>query len=560
MVPDLDAPTRALSLLRTITPDDMIFLHRGQTQEQLVKVLYNIMHAPQSRRTRIWLLTSEFEVIVTFLVCTVMLIKKRSLGKLWIITKRDSCHGTFYVANAVFVLVVGVAVYLVAWGVTALVIVAFSYAHLSSMEWWWVIPLPWVPLVIGAYVSIHGFAVGCSPGSPLCSVKAQHSHLGCKWYYLAIPNWPVLVNTTLILPCVLFFISAIGLVSMSGYHYYHAKYLARKLLSLEILHEIHALAHNKAKPFAGDQLVASDQLIYTARRVTAAYFESHRYVCINLAIFAAAAWALFIPCIIYGLPNIVSLVDHVCSRYPDPLPPNCTAFFQKLLYLITKGRPSSSNNSAQINLATWKMTILAIVYVNILVFCIPAFAFVPIYIVAGSYPKGVLNGDIVPVMTTAAMAISLITIASCIFFALFCTVGTLDPLFRAAIGLNVIRTQNPKDITAVQHRSRHEQKIELGLTSPSMLVKQQGQLPLSGVQQVKPQSERMVAFKASMSTITSRKVDEEEDKEEDREEDREEDKIQYPDYPRDEIRHFQVDGAEEMASPNSDLSFTKSSI
>ncbi|KAJ1019006.1 hypothetical protein NDA18_006157 [Ustilago nuda] len=491
MVPDLDAPARALSLLRTITPDDMIFLHRGQTQEQLVKVLYNIMHAPQPRRNRIWLLASEFQVIVTFLVCTVMLIKKRSLGKLWIITKRDSCHGTFYVANSVFVLVVGVAVYLVAWGVTTLVIAAFSYAHLSTMEWWWVIPLP-----------------------------------------------------------------AIGLVSMSGYHYYHAKYLARKLLSLEILHEIHALAHNKAKPFADDQLVASDQLIYTARRVTAAYLESHRYVCINLAIFAAAAWVLFIPCIIYGLPNIVSLVDHVCSRYPDPLPPNCTTFFQKLLYLITKGRPSSSNNSAQINLATWKMTILAIVYVNILVFCIPAFAFVPIYIVAGSYPKGVLNGDIAPVMTTAVLAISLITIASCTFFASFCTVATLDPLFRAAIGLNVIRTHNPKDITVVQHRSRQEHKIELGLTSPSMLVKQQGQLSLSEVQPVKPQSERMVAFKASMSTITSRKVDEEEEKEEDREED----KIHYPDYPREEIRHFQVDGAEEMASPNSDLSFTKSSI
>lgn len=548
MVPDLDAPTRALSLLRTITPDDMIFLHRGQTQEQLVKALYNIMHTPQPRRNRIWLLASEFEVIVTFLACTVMLIKKRSLGKLWIFAKRDSSQGTFYVANAVFVLVVSVAVYLVAWGIADLALAAFSYAHLSSMEWWWVIPLPWVPLVIGAYVSIHGFAVGCSPGSPLSSVNSQHSNLGSKWYYLPIPNWPALVNTTLIVPCVLFFTSAIGLVSMSGYHYYHAKYLARKLLSVEILHQIHALAHNKAKPFDGDQLVASDQLIYTARRVTAAYFESHRYVCINLAIFAAAAWALFIPCIIYGLPNIVSLVDHVCSRYPDPLPPNCTGFFQKLLYLVTKGRPSSSNNSAQINLGMWKMTIIAIVYINVLVFCVPAFAFIPIYVVAGTYPKGVLSGDIVPVMTTAVLAICLVSISSCTFFAVFCMVATLDPLFIAAIGLNVIRTQNPIDITMVQHRSRHEEKMELGLSAPSMLVKQQGQQRLSGVQQVKPESERMVAFKASMSTMGSRKVDEEEDK------------IQYPDYPRDEFRHLEVDGAEEMASPNSDLSFTKSSI
>ena len=148
--------TKPLSMLRSIDPSNMIFLHRGQTQDEVVHALYKLMYAPAPRSLRIWLLASEFEVILTFLVCTIMLIKKKSLGKLWIITRRQCNFGTFYVSNAVFVLVLGVALYLASWDLTAIVIAGYSFARKSSMEWWWAMPLPWWPLVTGAYISIHG--------------------------------------------------------------------------------------------------------------------------------------------------------------------------------------------------------------------------------------------------------------------------------------------------------------------------------------------------------------------------------------------------------------------
>lgn len=545
VVAQLDAPARALSLSHAVDPNNMIFLHRGQTQQELIKALFKVMYVPQPRRSRIWLLASEFEVILTFLVCSIMLVKKRSLGKLWLITKRDSPHGSFYVANAVFVLVLGVSTYLVAWDITALIIAAFSFANISAMEWWWVIPLPWLPLVLGAYVSIHGFAVGCSPRSPLSSHQGQQA-AAQKWYYLPVPKWPMLVNTSLILPCVLFSISTFGLVSMSGYHYYNAKALAHQILPADILLQIHSLAHNASQPFANTFMPASDELVWHARRVAAAYLESHRYVCINLSIFAAAAYALFIPCVIYGFPNCASLVDHACSRYPEPLPPNCTHFFRKLHFLLTKGKPTSEH-SYGLNIGTWKMTILAVMYMAILGGCVPAFAFIPVYIVAESFPHRMLTGNIESIVTNAVLIASLITIASCTFVAIFCTVATLDPLFRAAIGLNMIRTQIPIDITVIQHKSRHEE-VELGLTSPTALTKQPQQLNVHElVHELHSSNERSVGLKPSMSTLQSAKLQEKEQGIKD----------DYADYPVESIRHITF---EDEAARSKDKSIRRESI
>ncbi|SPO28810.1 related to Dik6, novel virulence factor [Ustilago trichophora] len=457
---DLDGPGKPLSLLHPVDPSSMLFLHRNQTQSELVHALYIVMYAPTSRTLRNWLLASEFEVILTFLVCTIMLVKKKTLGKLWIFTRRRTLYGTFYVSNAVFVLVLGVAAYLVAWDLTAMIIASFSFAKVSTMEWWWIIPLPWWPLVVGAYVSIHGFAVGCSPRSPLSSFNAQATatHSNHRWIYLPVPRSSSLVNATLIVPNVLFSISTLALTSMSGHSYYVAKAAAKRLLPEDILaHVRDAKNHGSVVAFPGDQLPASDELIRTARNVAALYSETHRYVCINLAIFAACAVALFIPCVVYGLPNIVSLVDHACSRHPEPLPPSCNSFFKKLYFLLTEGKPRTEASAGHLDISTWKMTILAVIYISILVVCVPAFGWLPMYIICASFPSRVSAGDFRNQISNAVLAVSVITILSCSFVAIFCTVATLDPLFRAAIGLNIIRNQIPIDITVQHHRSMVEE-------------------------------------------------------------------------------------------------------
>lgn len=114
----------------------MTFLYRGQTEQEVIHALYILMYQPLTRGTRIWLLASGFEVILTFFVCSIMVIRKKTLGKLWIITRRLSHYGTFFVSNAIFVLALVVAAYLLAWDLTAIVIVTFSFARLPSMGWW----------------------------------------------------------------------------------------------------------------------------------------------------------------------------------------------------------------------------------------------------------------------------------------------------------------------------------------------------------------------------------------------------------------------------------------
>ena len=333
-VPDLAVMGRPISLSYPIDPKSMHFFHRGQTVGQVVKALFQVTYEPESRRNRIWLISSEFECICSYLICFWLISKKKSLGKIWFITKKDTRYGRILVANAVFVLSVGVSIYLVVWDLTALVIASFSFANRSTFEWWWFIPTPWWALVMGVFVSGHGFTLACSPRSPL--VPNNSTSKDCaKWYHLPVPKRPAVLNTTLILPCVLFTVATMCITGLSGSTFFRARALAHSIIPADVMLQV----KRSAKPpitFEGEHLLASDELIWIARRVGAAYMECHRYVCINLLVYAGYALFMQVPIVLYGIPNLISLVDHACSRHPEPLPPSCKGFLRKAYWLLTK--------------------------------------------------------------------------------------------------------------------------------------------------------------------------------------------------------------------------------
>ncbi len=122
-----------------IDPMSMTFLHRGQTQAQLVQAPSRI-YSPESR-TQPHLASFE-RIRMHHDLSSLLLLagKKKSLGKFWMFAKRQTPFGKIYVANAVFVLSIGVTAYLIVWDMTALVIASFSFANRSTFEWWWVIP------------------------------------------------------------------------------------------------------------------------------------------------------------------------------------------------------------------------------------------------------------------------------------------------------------------------------------------------------------------------------------------------------------------------------------
>ncbi len=97
------------------------------------------------------------------------------------------------------------------------------------------------------------------------------------------------------------------------------------------------------------------------------------------------------------------------------------------------------------------MTILAVIYFAIMVTTVPAFGMVPIYIIASSFPAEVAKSDVTTSIQVATIAISVITILDCTSMAVFCTVASLDPLFRAAIGLSVLRNSG-RSTFKITHR------------------------------------------------------------------------------------------------------------
>ncbi|KAJ9474672.1 Protein phosphatase 2c [Pseudozyma hubeiensis] len=459
-VPDVDAPAPPPHPFHSIHPNSMIFLHRGQTRLQLANALSTSIHMPTSHSGRIWLLASVSQVAFTFILCAIMLYRKRVLGEIWAFTQRKSQTGTFLVPNAVFVLCITVALYVLAWAITALVVISFAFAHVPTLQWYWIIPLPWWPLVTGAYVSIHGFMVGCSPRSPLSTINSHtETAIRHKWYHLPLFKSAMLVNSILVAPCVLFLGSTIALVALSGRTYYRAKAFAHDNLPHDLLLQISAHARGQAAFMADADAPASDELIRIARLVATKYMTVHRYVSINLIIYASAAVCILLLCLVYGIPNAINLVDLACSRYPKPIPASCTTFRRKLWFLITRGKPTCDHSVTHLTIASWKMTILAVTYISILTFCVPGYAVVPVFIVAGTWPHRVQQGDISAVINAAEVVLSLIAVPSCIFVGIFCCATSLDPVFRAALGLNLIRTTIPVDITVEfsQHRSEEHE-------------------------------------------------------------------------------------------------------
>ncbi|EST08919.1 hypothetical protein PSEUBRA_001236 [Kalmanozyma brasiliensis GHG001] len=112
---------------------------------------------------------------------------------------------------------------------------------------------------------------------------------------------------------------------MAGHAIFRARSLANNLLSDEIMSLIHRAA-KETFTFPDEHVLASDELVWAARRVAAAYMDCHRYVCIHLAIYAAFAFAMWIPFVLYGVPNLVNLVNHACFHHPKPIPPSHQGF------------------------------------------------------------------------------------------------------------------------------------------------------------------------------------------------------------------------------------------
>ncbi len=104
---------------------------------------------------------------------------------------------------------------------------------------------------------------------------------------------------------------------MSGRAFFNARNLAKDIIPPEILQLVNKTGkHKRPIIFDGQDSLASDELIWVARRVCAAYFESHRYVCINLTVFAGAAFSIEIPIssIHCRTSSVLSIMHAPCTQ------------------------------------------------------------------------------------------------------------------------------------------------------------------------------------------------------------------------------------------------------
>ena len=121
-------PAPPMSLFHTIPPSRMIFISSNETESSLANTLHAFIHLPLTSGHLVWLLVSQLGCLLALAISLFLIVKKRSIGKLWLVSRKATPYGSFYLTNATFCLVVGVAVYLVGWTLISAVVAAFSFA------------------------------------------------------------------------------------------------------------------------------------------------------------------------------------------------------------------------------------------------------------------------------------------------------------------------------------------------------------------------------------------------------------------------------------------------
>ncbi|PWY97722.1 hypothetical protein BCV70DRAFT_44580 [Testicularia cyperi] len=447
---------------------DLVFPGPIETNSDLIDFFDRLMKPRLATSTMGMLVATEVECAVTLLVCGFLLLKKRQMGKLWLFAVRRSTYGSFIVPNTVTVLVGGVAVYLLGWLALVGVIVIYTNQNAYMLDWLWVVPAPWIILDLAAYYSVFSFIVSSSPRSPLRNARMWTS-MRQTWFFLPIPSSPWIMNALIVVLGPLFGFGIAASNALSGFRWYwHTKPLA---VNLEL-----KLAGIGAQEMSN---IVDPQLAFEARLLWLELLKCWRLAEVGLILagtLATFSWALLLA---YGIANQANLILHTYDMYPNRHLRHCVtkrvysdlaerpashisttvssemdetcrqqhkSVFGKFIFLITEGRPKASeadqagNNatagsSTEVYHNTWKMTVFCLCQASLLVVALPLFIGAVHILTIWTWRSMRINADYGRSVNVLLVYVACISMTSCTYLAFYSTVITLDPLFKAVLGL-----------------------------------------------------------------------------------------------------------------------------
>ncbi|PWY97724.1 hypothetical protein BCV70DRAFT_142068, partial [Testicularia cyperi] len=421
------------SYTKPIQASDLVFPNPIQSNADLALFAQRLLRPHIGRGVRALFIFTVVESFVTLLICAFLIFKRRQSGKFWLFTKRTTTFGTFIVPNTVTVLVCGVAAYLVAGIIFTAVIIGYGYDETKPfMEWLWVVPGHWVILDLAAFYSVYGFILSCSPKSPLCNSPLWTS-LKRRWLFFPLPTSPWLMNGLVLIVGPAFMTTWITLMSYAGTTWYsHSKPLVLSFMS-------------KLDDITPGQMsdAVDPALMGDARVVWASVLEVTRYVQLGLTTADVLMVMNWLALLAYGMANQANLVLHAYDMYPHDVPH--PTVWSKFVFIMTKGRPGNTSEAAfgsfestagEIYQRTWKMTIFCLCQASMMLGSLPLFMGAIKILLIWGWKALYVEADITYCMNVSFVYVAIISICTCTYLVAYSTVITLDPLFKAVLGIH----------------------------------------------------------------------------------------------------------------------------
>lgn len=294
-----------------------------------------------------------------------------------------------------------------------------------------------LPLAIGAFLCAYGFALTCSPRSPISNFSGSvPPSTKLSWMHLPIPHSAWLMNT---------FVIGVTLVAFVFNTTVH---------SINVV--MRNRAHRPGHDFSGEVLqqhhtqewrdqIPTTAMLAFARVGWSDLLNVYRFCSMAYLSFTAMISLIVLILLLYAVPNQIFLINHVCDIYPGPLPANCVkdgGFFSNLRLLYRLGLPRNLHGSKYHAFKKmWMVTMVGHSQAVWLINGAALFLFIPAYLATSPWRKLMQGKSLRNTIDLAFGWVITVAFITAFWITTLSATMTLDDIFRAVSGMGEVKPE-----------------------------------------------------------------------------------------------------------------------
>ncbi|CDW97108.1 hypothetical protein [Sporisorium scitamineum] len=394
------------NFFKTIPLEQVHLPYEMRTNAELLAFANAYFRPRPSRPLEIYMICDIAQSIITFCCCSYVMLRKGRMKDARLVTLCQSPYGRFLVPN---------------------------FTHRPLAEWLFYIPLPWLPLALGAFYTTYGFVITCSPRSPISNLAGKRRNglltTRLSFMHLPLPHSAWVMNTFMLGVGIIMVVYNVVITSFSG---------RARNLTHQAQYDVYTQLLIKDHPQEWLDAAPSEETLLLVRMGAYGLMNVYRWCCAALASYVVLIVITVAMLVLYSIPNHIFLLDHLCRIFPDKdleQPQNRTLLSNiKTLWKIGSPRHLQGPSYSAFK-KTWMMTMVGHSCTLAILAGVLLFAVAPVYLIFVPWDN-ILHGRSTDHQVTFIIAYVIIIafITAALAMAISATL-TFDDIFNTVSGL-----------------------------------------------------------------------------------------------------------------------------